>query len=91
LLASFLARGERSGVVAMAIVFAVLLVFVVGAFLLFLSDVPLALKASGPTPMAVTIKKSIVRTSIMAIGFGAGYLAAVVVSFRYLSRRIKDV
>jgi len=41
--------------------------------------------------MAVTIKKSIVRTSIMAIGFGAGYLAAVVVSFRYLSRRIKDV
>jgi len=91
LLASFLARGERSGVVAMAIVFAVLLVFVVGAFLLFLSDVPLALKASGPTPMAVTIKKSIIRTSVMAIGFGVGYLSAVVVSFRYLSRRIKDV
>jgi hypothetical protein len=91
LLASFLARGHRSGVMAMAVVFAVLLVLVVGAFLLFLSDVPLALKASSPTPMAVTIKKSIVRTSVMAIGFGVGYLSAVVVSFRYLFRRIKDV
>lgn len=91
LLASFLARAERTGVLVMAIVFAFLLVFVVGAFLLFLSDVPLALKASATTPMVVTIKKSIIRTSVMAIGFGVGYFAAVVVSFRYLFRRIKDV
>ena len=66
------------------------LVLVVGAFLLFLSDVPLALKASAPTPMGVTIKKSIIRTSVMALGFGTGYLVAVVVSFRYLFRRMQD-
>jgi hypothetical protein len=66
-------------------------VFVLGAFLLFLSDVPLALKASAATPMVYTIKKSIIRTSVMALGFGAGYLAAAVVSFRYLFRRLKDV
>jgi len=91
LLASFLARAERAGVVTMAVVFAVLLLFVVGSFLMFLSDVPLALKASAATPMVYTIKKSIIRTSVMAIGFGAGYFAAAVVSFRYLFRRIKDV
>ena len=91
LLAAFLARADRAGVVAMAISFAVMFVFVLGAFLLFLSDVPLALKASSATPMVITIKKSIIRTVIMAIGFGAAYLVAVVVSFRYLFRRIKDV
>jgi hypothetical protein len=91
LFASFLARGDRAGVTTMAVVFAVLVVLLVGAFLLFLSDVPLALKASAATPMVVTIKKSIIRTSVMAIGFGVGYFSAVVVSFRYLFRRMKDV
>jgi hypothetical protein len=91
LLASFLARGDRAGVMTMAVVFAILLVLLIGAFLLFLSDVPLALKASAPTPMGVTIKKSIIRTSVMALGFGTGYLVAVVVSFRYLFRRMQDV
>jgi hypothetical protein len=91
MLASYLARAERGGVVAMAILFSVLFVLIVGAFLLFLSDVPLALKASAPTPAVLTMKKSIIRTSVMAIGFGTAYLVAVVVSFRYLFRRIKDV
>jgi hypothetical protein len=91
MLASYLARAERGGVVAMAIVFSVLLVLIVGAFLLFLSDVPLALRASAQTPAVLTMKKSIIRTSVMAIGFGTAYLVAVVVSFRYLFRRIKDV
>jgi len=91
LLAAFLARGERTGVLTMAVVFVVLVAFVLGAFLLFLSDVPLALKASAATPMVYTIKKSIIRTSVMALGFGAAYLAAAVVSFRYLFRRLKDV
>ncbi len=91
MLASFLARAEKAGVVTMAIVFALLFVLVVGAFLLFLSDVPLALKASNQLPVVITIKKAIVRTSVMAIGFGAAYLVSVVVSFRFLFRRIKDV
>jgi magnesium-transporting ATPase (P-type) len=91
MLASFLARAERGGVVAMAIVFGVMLVLLIGAFLLFLSDVPLALKASTSTPVVLTMKKSIIRTTVMALGFGTAYLVAVVVSFRYLFRRIKDV
>jgi len=91
LLASFLARADRAGMVTMAVVFAILFVLVVGAYLLFLSDVPLALKASDKTPMVVAVKKSIIRATVMAVGFGVGYLAAAVVSFRYLFRRLKDV
>jgi hypothetical protein len=93
MLASYLARAERGGVVAMAIVFSILLVLIVGALLLFLSDVPLALKASAQSApqVVLTMEKSIVRTSVMAIGFGTAYFVAVVVSFRYLFRRIKDV
>jgi len=93
LLASFLARANRGGVLTMAVVFSVLVLLVLGVFLLFLSDVPLALKASSSAApqVTLTIRKSIVRTSLMAIGFGAGYLVAAVVSFRYLFRRISDV
>jgi hypothetical protein len=91
MLASYLARAERAGVVAMSIVFSILLVLIAGAFLLFLSDVPLALKAATQTPVVLAMKKSILRTSVMALGFGAAYLVAVVISFRYLLRRIKDV
>jgi hypothetical protein len=91
MLASYLARAERAGIVAMAVVFGILLALLIGAYLLFLSDVPLALKASSTTPVLITMKKSIIRTSVMAVGFGTAYLVAVVVSFRYLSRRIKDV
>ena len=90
MLASYLTRAERAGVVAMAIVLSLLLVLIVGAFLLFLSDVPLALNASNQAVVVLTMKKSIVRTSVMGLGFGAAYLVAVVVSCRYLFRRIKD-
>jgi len=89
LLASFLARGNRPGIITMSIVFVVMLVFVIAAYLLFLSDVPLALKAAEGA-LATTIKKAVVRTSVMAIGFGLGYLASAVVCFRYLLRRVTD-
>lgn len=89
LLAAALARGSRAGVTTMAVMFVISLLFVIAAYLLFLSDVPIALKAA-QGPVATTIKKAIVRTSVMAVGFGIGYLSAAVVSFRYLLRRVTD-
>jgi hypothetical protein len=89
LLASFFARGMRSGVLFMAIVFTVLTLALLFAFVLFLTDVPLALRAA-PESAALPLKKSIVRTVVMGLSFGLGYLAAAVASFRYLSRRMVD-
>jgi hypothetical protein len=89
MLASFLARGSRVGVMVMCVVFVLVLLFLIAAYLLFLSDVPLALRAA-QGPVAITIKKSIVRTSAMALAFGIGYGAAAVLSFRYLLRRVSD-
>jgi hypothetical protein len=90
LLASLLARGSRAGVTTMAAVFALMSFLLVAAYLLFLSDVPMALRASTNPGIILTIKKSIIRTSAMALGFGGGYLVAAAVSYRYLSRRIND-
>ena len=89
LLASFLARGSKRGVIAMALFFGLLTIGIVLGFLIFLTDVPLALKAA-TGPSAMVLKKSIVRTVIMGVSFGAGYLIAAVTSFRYLMRRTTD-
>jgi hypothetical protein len=89
LLASFLARGVRSGVVTMSVVFTFLALGVAFCLFVFLTDVPLALRA-GRGPEALTLKKSIVRTTVMGLTFGAGYLIAAVTSFRYLLRRVSD-
>jgi hypothetical protein len=89
MLASFLARGSRAGVIAMSVVFVLLVVLVGLAYTLFLLDVPLVLKlATGPGGMA--IKKAVVRTSVMGLGFGAAYVGAAGLSFNYLSRRKRD-
>ena len=89
LLASFLARGIRAGVVTMGVVFTLLTLGIVFGFMLFLTDVPLALRTA-PGPAALNLKKSIVRTMVMGLTFGAGYLIAAVTSFRYLLRRVSD-
>jgi hypothetical protein len=89
LLASFLARGVRAGVITMGVVFTLLTLGIVFGFVLFLTDVPLALRVA-PGPAALNLKKSIVRTMVMGLTFGAGYLIAAVTSFRYLLRRVSD-
>lgn len=89
LLASFLARGVRAGVVTMGVVFTLLTLGVVFGFVLFLTDVPLALRAA-PGPAALNLKKSILRTTVMGLTFGTGYLIAAVTSFRYLLRSVSD-
>jgi hypothetical protein len=57
---------------------------------LFLTDVPQALRAV-PAPAALTLKKSILRTLVMGVCFCFAYLIAAMSSFRYLSRRFRDV
>ena len=90
LLASFMARGERSGVIVMSVVFTVLTLTLAFWLVLFLTDVPQALRAV-PAPAALQLKKSILRTLVMGVCFCSAYLIAAVSSFRYLSRRFTDV
>ncbi len=89
LLASYLARGIRWGVVSMSIVLLVLGLTVLALYFVFLLDVPLALRstASAAAGMRLPVRRGIARASIMAVGFSVGYLAAAVISLRSLRRR----
>jgi hypothetical protein len=89
LLAASLARASGAGVSIMAAVFGLMAVFLAGALLLFLLDVPLALKAANPA-ISLDIKKTIARTLVMGVAFEAMFVACAVVSFRYIFRRVKD-
>ena len=90
LLASFLARGVRSGVMAMSAVFVLLALFVAVTLVIFLLDVPLAIQMVRGA-VGLELKKTIVRAVVMGATFDVMYVAAAVVSFRYLLRRVKDV
>lgn len=88
LLASFLARGKREGAMVMGVAFLCLFLVVGAALVLFTLDVPLAL---GSPPGALrAIKKVIVRTAIMGASYEIAYLAAVILSFRYVFGKIRD-
>jgi hypothetical protein len=85
MLASFLARGVRAGIITLAIVLLVLALLVGAAYTLFVLDIPLALRA--PAPASLAVRQAIARTSVMGLGFGVGYLAAAIAAFRFISRR----
>jgi len=89
LLAASLARASRIGVSAMSAVFAIMALFLAGALLLFLLDVPLALRADNPA-VRLEIKKTIARTLIVGGAFEALFIGCAVVSIRYILRRVKD-
>lgn len=89
LLGSFLARGVRWGIVTMVVVLILFAIALLGAYVVFLTDVPLALRASARTAVAVGVRRGIARTSLMGIGFSVGYLAAAMFSLRSLKRRAK--
>ena len=61
--------------------------FCIGGYLLFLTDVPLALR-NAPAEVLTGIKKSVMRTTIFGVGFATAYLAAGIVTLRHL-RSIK--
>ncbi len=88
LLGSMLGRGSRVGIIAVSVLALLAGLAVLGLFLLFLTDVPLALRASARTAASLAIRRGIVRTSILGLGFGVGYLAAAVLSLVSLRRRV---
>jgi hypothetical protein len=93
-LASALARAVKGNLVAISVVLGLLAMFVAAAMLMFLLDVPVALRAvsaQGVPPQAATeIKRTIVRTMAMGLGFGFVYSYGAIVSIRFLLRRVKD-
>lgn len=89
MLAGFLARGKREGVLTMGVVFLLTFLFVGAVLALFALDVPLALRA--PVGPALTaIEKAMVRTAIMGVAYEIAYFAAVLLSFRYVFGSVKD-
>jgi hypothetical protein len=84
LLISFLARGLRPGVGAMAILFGALALFVVVVLVLFGLDVPIALRAVTAPGPRTEILKNIGRTVLMGVAFLALFVAGAAVSVRYL-------
>ncbi len=89
ILASFLARAEREGVIAMGVVFVTLLLFVGAVLLLFGIGAPVALRAgSGVAPELAS--KTIVLTVILGACYATAYVAAAATSFRYVFGIVKD-
>lgn len=87
MLGSQLARGRRIGIWVVSVLLLVFAVLIGAGCTMFALDVPLALKATAGGPAALVIKKTIVRTAVMGIGFGGGYLIAAVASIRHVTRR----
>ncbi len=88
MLGSLLARGSRAGVLGVGLFVLVLGLVVLGLYVLFLLDVPMALRATAGKLGGLPIRRGIVRTSILGVGFGVGYLAAAIVSLLSLRRRV---
>lgn len=94
-LASALARAVKGNLIALSVVQIVLAVFVAACLMVFVLDVPLALRAVGqpniPVGAAEEMKRTIARTLAMGVGFGIVYAYGAVVSIRFLLRRVTDV
>jgi len=86
LLGSAVARGKRGMTRAVAVAVLVWGAVVLGSYVLFLLDVPVALRAvSGEALLG--IKKAILKTTLLAVVFGAGYLVAGIGAIRYTHKR----
>ena len=86
LLGSAVARGKLGLTRAWGLVVLVWAAVVLGSYVLFLLDVPVALRAvSGEALLG--IKKAIVKTTLLAVVFGAGYLVAGFGAIRHTQKR----
>ena len=83
LLASALALGRTRFGVALALIALLVALGCVGGYLLFLSDVPLALRNS-PAEVIPGIRKAIFRNSVFAVCFTTAYLAAGIATLRHV-------
>lgn len=85
LLASAVARGIRWQVVAVAVVVLSFGTWVLAAFVVFLLDVPIALRAvQGVARLG--IMKAIAKTSMLAVLFSTVYFVAAIGALRYARR-----
>jgi hypothetical protein len=83
MLAAGLGLGRRWLIRTMAIVLGIAGLILLGLFLLFLTDLPIALRATQGIA-ALGVKKIAAKTSFLGIGFGFAFLLASVYAFRTL-------
>ena len=90
LTASTLALGKRSLLVVLSVVLLLLSLAVLAGAILFLTDAPLALHATqGLARLAV--KKAIIKTLMLGVGFGTLYLVGGAAGLRHLYRLHRHV
>ncbi len=90
LTSSALASGKRWLIVVLSVALLILGVAVLAGCVLFVTNVPLALHAAhGAANLAV--KKAIIKTVMLGVGFGALYLVGGVAGFRYLHKNRLNV
>ena len=83
LVASLLVRGGPKSRLSAGLGLLLIALLIAAAYALFLLNLPLALTAaSGPQGPAIT--RAIIRTSVMAVGLGSGYLVAAIALLRNL-------
>ncbi len=83
LLGAGLALGSRRLLVAVAVVLGMWSVFLAAAYLLFLTDVPMAL-GSVEGPAALGVKKAIVKTSLLGVTFTVASAVGAYAAIRHL-------
>ena len=84
LLGSALARGRKGMVVGLGWGLGLFGVMVITALLLFLLDVPIALRAAPNETVLLGLKKAIAKTTMLGVGFSVGYLVAAVGAVRHI-------
>ena len=88
LLGSGVARGSVWLIRVVAWSLIVFTAFILVVYLVFLLDVPIALRAVQGAA-ALGIKKAVVKTTMLGVVFSAGYLAAAVAALRHLKTQDK--
>ncbi|HEX6309644.1 MAG TPA: hypothetical protein VFZ69_15825 [Longimicrobiales bacterium] len=81
LLGGALARSRTGQVRAIAALAVVLALGILGGYIVYLTNVPLALRLA-PEEVKPGIYKSIVRTTVMSAAFGIGFMVAAVAAVR---------
>jgi hypothetical protein len=85
LLGSALALGVRWRIRVVAGVLLLLALALLSAYVLYLLNVPMALRMA-PPEVAIGVKKAIVKTTIMAVAFPGAYLVASISALRAIRR-----
>ena len=81
-LAATLALGRRRLATFLGLISILVALVCIGGYLLFLSDVPLALRNS-PPQVLTGVKKAILRNSVFGVTFATAYLAAGIAILRH--------